>query len=367
MLRPSTNAYIYNGYNKNAFLLKLYRLLTVIIVKQRAPTAPATGSESLRDSSLRDSDETVMDVVEVPVRPVAEPRLLVIHNPVAGGRRARRLRAVVERLERQHGVAVQVRSTGGRGDAEAFAAAVAPGSVDAVVAAGGDGTINEVINGLAVHAAAGTPVPLGIVPLGTANVLAGELGLPTDAEGVARVLASRRTVAIHPAVANGRFFSMMAGVGLDARVVECVDTRLKRRIGKGAYVVETLVQLAGRPGGRYRVTVDGVTEEVASVIVAKGHFYGGRFVCAPDARLTDPSLQVCLFPRAGRWNALRYVWGVTAGRLRHFPDYRVVTAQRVTIDGPVGDAVQGDGDVVARLPAEIALAGWTLPVLAPPG
>ena len=325
---------------------------------------PLGGSESLRDSN---------EAVAVLDRTATLRRLLVIHNPVAGGRRARRLRAVVDRLERHHGVAVRVLPTGGRGDAEAFAREVTPGSVDAVVAAGGDGTINEVINGLALHAAGGVPIPLGIVPMGTANVLAGELGLPTDADGIARVLASDRTLAIHPAVANGRVFSMMAGVGLDARVVECVDTRLKRRIGKGAYVVETLEQLFGRAGGRYRVSIDGAAAgEVASVIVAKGHFYGGRFVCAPDARLTEPVLHVCLFPGAGRWNALRYVWGVTAGRLRHFADYRVVTAQRVMIDeldgdGPDGDAVQGDGDVVARLPVEIALAGWTLPVLVGPG
>lgn len=316
---------------------------------------------------MRDSVEMVEGRDRTATGPVTAARLLVIHNPVAGGRRARRLRAVVECLERTHGAVVEVRSTGGRGDAEAFARAVAPGSVDAVVAAGGDGTINEVINGLAVHAAAGTPVPLGIVAMGTANVLAGELGLPTDPQGIARVLAGGRMAAIHPAVANGRVFSMMAGVGLDARVVERVDTRLKRLIGKGAYVVETLVQLAVRPSHRYRVSLDGgAPEEVAAVIVAKGHFYGGRFVCAPDARLTDPNLQVCLFPRAGRWNAARYVWGVTAGRLAHFPDYRVVTAQRVTIEGPAGDAVQGDGDVAARLPVEIALAGWTLPVLVGP-
>jgi diacylglycerol kinase (ATP) len=162
-------------------------------------------------------------------------------------------------------------------------------------------------------------------------------------------------------------FSMMAGVGLDARVVECVDTRLKRRIGKGAYVVETLKQLATRPDVRYQVSLDGgPPQEVAAVIAAKGHFYGGRFVCAPDARLTEPELQVCLFPRGGRWNALRYVWGVTAGRLRHFPDYRVIPAQRLRIEGPVGDPVQGDGDVAARLPVDIALAGWTLPVLVGP-
>lgn len=291
-------------------------------------------------------------------------RLLVIHNPVAGGRKARRLRAVVQRLEERHGIQVRVQATGGRGDAESFARAVVPGAVDAVVAAGGDGTINEVINGLAAHAAAGLPVPLGIVPMGTANVLAAELGVPTDADGVARVLAAGRLTRIHPAVANGRVFSMMAGVGLDARVVECVDTRLKRRIGKGAYVVETLKQLALRPDHRYRVRIDGgPAQEVAAVIAAKGHFYGGRFVCAPDARLTEPELQVCLFPRGGRWNALRYVWGVTAGRLHRFPEYRVVPARALRIEGPEGDAVQGDGDVAARLPVDIALAGWTLPVL----
>ncbi|PWC34457.1 lipid kinase [Azospirillum sp. TSO35-2] len=295
-------------------------------------------------------------------------RVLVIHNPTAGGRRARRLRAVVARLE-QRGIAVAVTPTGKRGDAEAFARAVDPGDVDAVIAAGGDGTINEVINGLAVHAAAGRPVALGIVPMGTANVLAAELGLPIDADGIAAVLAGGRRAAIWPALANGRVFSLMAGVGLDARVVERVDPRVKRRIGKGAYVLETLVQLAVRPDHRYRVSLDGgPAEEVASVIVAKGHFYGGRFICAPDARLTEPELHVCLFPRGGRLNALRYVWGVTAGRLARFPDYRVVTARRVRIEGPAGDGlfadtVQGDGDVLARLPVEITLAGWTLPVL----
>lgn len=296
-------------------------------------------------------------------------RLLVIHNPTAGGRRARRLRAVVARLEAR-GIGVAVRPTGRRGDAEEFARAADPAKVDAVVAAGGDGTINEVINGLAAHAEAGRPLPLGIVPMGTANVLAAELGLTMDADRIATAIASGRRTMIWPAQANGRVFSLMAGVGLDARVVERVDPRVKRLIGKGAYVAETLVQLATRPDHRYRVTLDdGEAQELASVIVAKGHFYGGRFICAPDARLTEPELHVCLFPRGGRLNALRYVWGVTAGRLARFPDYRVVTAKRVRIEGPAGeglfaDAVQGDGDVLARLPVEIALAGWRLPVLA---
>lgn len=288
----------------------------------------------------------------------------MIHNPVAGARRARRLGAVLERLEQRHGVAVTLRATGGRGDAEAMARAVAPGAFDAVVAAGGDGTINEVVNGLGARGDGGAAIPLGIVPLGTANVLAHELSLPLDAEGTARVLAEGRSLPVHLGVANGRAFAMMAGAGLDARVVERVDPRLKRLIGKGAYAVETLARIAAGGGGPYRVAVDGADPvEVASVIVAKGHFYGGRFVCAPDARLADPWLHVCLFTRSGRGNALRYLWGVTAGRLPRFPDYRILPARRVIVDGPAGEPVQGDGDVIARLPVEIALAPWVLPVL----
>lgn len=338
-----------------------------MVLQQKAPRAPVRESESVRDTVLMDESPAVAagggDDAVLEVR-----RLLVIHNPTAGGRRARRLRAVVSRLEAR-GLSVAVRPTGKRGDAEDFARNADPAEIDAVVAAGGDGTINEVINGLAVHAAGGRPLPLGIVPMGTANVLAAELGLSTDVERIAAAIAGGRRTMIWPALANGRVFSLMAGVGLDARVVERVDPRVKRLIGKGAYVAETLVQLATRPDHRYRVTLDDAPpQEVASVIVAKGHFYGGRFICAPDARLTEPELHVCLFPRGGRLNALRYVWGVTAGRLARFPEYRVVTAKRVRIEGPAGDglfadAVQGDGDVLARLPVEITLAGWRLPVL----
>lgn len=295
----------------------------------------------------------------------APRRLLVIHNPTAGQRGARRLCAVLEVLEQRFGVEATVRATTGRGDAEAMARTVAPGAFDAVVAAGGDGTVNEVVNGLGASSD-GAPVPLGIVPLGTANVLAHELGLPSDPEGMGAVLAVGQAQPVHLGVANGRCFAMMAGAGFDARVVERVAPRLKRLIGKGAYAVETLVQLADYRGTRYRVTVDGVTEEVASVIVAKGRFYAGRFVCAPEARLADPWLHVCLFPETGRWNAIRYIWGVVADRLPRLPDYRVVPARRIVIEAPVGAAVQGDGDIIARLPVEITPSPWVLPVLAGP-
>ncbi|WP_051340235.1 diacylglycerol/lipid kinase family protein [Azospirillum halopraeferens] len=291
-------------------------------------------------------------------------RFLVIHNPVAGARRGRYLRTTLDVLAQRYGASVTVQATTGRGDAESLARSLIPGAYDAVAVAGGDGTINEAVNGLAARSPEEAVIPLGVVPLGTANVLAHELGLPLDPAGTAGVLAMGAERLIHPGVANGRCFVMMAGAGLDAQVVERVDPGIKRLIGKGAYVLETVRQLVSARGRRFRVSVDGRSRDVASVIVANGHFYGGTFVCAPDACLTDPRLHVCLFPGMGRWNAVRYVWGVTAGRLKHFRDYSIVPAERVIIEGEPGEAIQGDGDVIARVPAEIAVSPRTLPVLA---
>lgn len=123
-----------------------------------------------------------------------------------------------------------------------------------------------------------------------------------------------------------------------------------------------MCRLAEPGDRRYRAAVGEESWEVASVVVAKGHFYGGRFVCDPDARL-----HVRLFPRPGRWSAVRCIWGVTTGRLTRLSDYRIVPAERVVATGLNGEPVQGDGDVIARLPVDIALSPWTLPVIGPGG
>ncbi|PWC78155.1 diacylglycerol kinase family protein [Azospirillum sp. TSH64] len=299
------------------------------------------------------------------LRPDAKPRrVLVIHNPVAGGRRALRLYATIEELAQRHGANVTVWATSKPGDAEAMAAAVKSGRYDVIAVAGGDGTISEAINGLAACAAP-VGIPLGIIPLGTANVLAHELGLPFDPSGTAALLATGGGRPIHLGVVNGRYFSMMAGVGLDARVVDGVSTRFKRVVGKAAYATSTLVQLCGRTDHVYHVKVNEESWEVASVVVANGRFYGGRFVCAPQASLAVPGLHVCLFRRPGQWNAVRYMCSIAMGRLHRLPDYRVIPAGTVSIEGPAGEPVQADGDIVARLPVQIASAARPLPVLAP--
>ena len=152
----------------------------------------------------------------------------------------------------------------------------------------------------------------------------------------------------------------MAGVGFDAHVVANVSPRLKRVVGKGAYVVETLRQLWRFSFPRYRATVDGMVHEAASVIVARGHFYGGRFVVAPEARLDSDELHVCLFHRGGRLQTIYYALALAGGRLHRSRHVEIIKAKRVTIEGPVGDPVQGDGDLIGRLPVTIELSATSI-------
>lgn len=286
-------------------------------------------------------------------------RFLVIFNPVAGHGRRRFLDRTLSRLA-SLGCACELRETTCRGDAEAICASIEPGAYDAVLVAGGDGTVNEALNGIG-----GRPIPVGVIPTGTANVLALELGLPVEPEQVADLLATAPVCRLHFGAVNGRRFTMMAGVGFDALVVAAVTPELKRRLRKAAYVLQSLRLLLRFDRPAYRVTIDGAVSEAASVIVANGHFYGGKFVCAPDARLDDPDLHVCLFDRTGRLAAATYALWLLLGRLHHRADFRVVRGREIVIDRPEGEPVQADGDIVALTPVTITASAGTFEALAP--
>ena len=297
------------------------------------------------------------------------PRVTIIYNPTSGCRNGRRLRRFVEAAVAR-GLFVDVRTTGRAGDAEAMAAAAAAEeATDVLVVAGGDGTINEVINGLA---GAASPPTLAILPLGTANVLAIEIGADDTAPRLVEDIVRGATtggpnVRMCVAEANGRRFAMMAGAGFDAHVVAAVDPRLKRLAGKAAYVVafaQTLLRFGRR---RYRVTVDGTAHEVASVVIANGHYYGGRFTCTPEARLATPELHVCLFLRGGRWRALRYGIALLGGVLHRRVDVRIVRGRHVRVEAASCEPVQCDGDVATALPLEVRATGETLRLIASAG
>ncbi|MEQ9639253.1 MAG: diacylglycerol kinase family lipid kinase [Alphaproteobacteria bacterium] len=280
-------------------------------------------------------------------------RLVVIYNPVAGRRRPGFFDATLSALLR-HGCTVELRETTGPGDATRLADTARAEGFERIVVAGGDGTINEVVNGLAQPGPEAPP--LAVIPLGTANVLARELGLPTKPDQLARVIAAGEAKPVALGRAGERHFTLMAGAGFDAWVVNSVDSKLKARFGKGAYVLMSLWHILTYRRRLYAVDIDGQPCMAASVVVSNARHYGGPFVIAPAADLSQPSLQVCLFEHAGRWHAIRYSVALLTGRLAKLADVRLVEGNRVRISGrEAGEPVQLDGDIVADLPCEIAV------------
>ncbi|NKB49027.1 MAG: YegS/Rv2252/BmrU family lipid kinase [Alphaproteobacteria bacterium] len=295
--------------------------------------------------------------------------ICVVFNPTAGARRRRRLHEVLASLTARK-IPFYIKETRAAGDARRIAAEL-PETTGAVVVAGGDGTINEVLNGLAAGKADSRALPeLALVPMGTANVLAAEIGL-TDlsSENIARTIVGGQRRDVYLGRAADHYFAQMCGVGFDAHVVANVDLKLKRRLKKLAYVLSSLIQIWRYVPRHYTVTIDGQAHDAASVIVANGHYYAGRFSCAPQARIDESRLYVCLFRRAGRRHVIRYAWGLLSGRLRHFPDVQVVPAEKVVIENTIpsdrGEPVQGDGDIIAVLPATIAAGAARLTMRCP--
>lgn len=299
---------------------------------------------------------------------LARRRFLVIFNPVAGrNARARLDRALI--ALRRLGAVVELRETAGPGDAERFARTAVFADFDVVAVAGGDGTVNEVVNGLA-----DSNLPLAIFPFGTGNVLAHEIDLPRHPARLALIATQgeARPIWLGEVASTGvsdRRFVLMAGIGFDAQVVEGLDLELKQRTGKFAFVWSILKRLWRYRPLRYDVIVEGSgapqSFRPASVVATRGHYYGGRFVLAPKARLSDPVLYVVMFMQTGRWAALRYLVALALGVLHRLPDVKTVAAHAARFVTPTGAPVQIDGDILAHQPATIRIADRPLLLIHP--
>lgn len=306
------------------------------------------------------SDPTLLDP---PVRYLnfMTLQILVIHNPTAGRRRQKQLDKLLKLLEAR-AFDVHAHSTLRQGDArEAARSAV---NIDVIIAAGGDGTVNEVIDGMCQRAPMEKTPTVGFLPLGTVNVLALEAGLPRTPEGLVRLLEKRKTLPIRPGIANGRRFVLMASAGIDARAVACVDPRLKKRIGPGAYVFAAL-RAVRRKSPDLGVVVDGTSHKAHTVIITRARCYGGAFVVAPNAGLAAPNLQVVLLQSTGFWSLLRYGMALVTSRLSALDDVVVLEGENVSVDGPEGEPVQLDGDIACHLPVTITLEEKTIDLLVP--
>lgn len=278
-------------------------------------------------------------------------RIALIYNPESGRPRARQ--GAVDRfasLLRSAGRQVEIVPTEAPRHATELAAEAVARGCDLVVAYGGDGTMNEVLQSLV-----GAEAVLGFWPGGTANVLAAELHLPSAVEQVVDRVLEGRTMLATVGRANDRYFLLMAGIGLDAYAVAGVDPVMKRRLGKGAFALSTLDFVRHWRLPPVQVEADGELLEGHFVVAGNAHSYGGGFQVTPGAELSDPHLDICIFDSDRPVDYIRYAMaGVFGAHLKmEGVTYRKV--RQVVIQCAAGEAVpvQLDGEATGQLPVRL--------------
>lgn len=292
---------------------------------------------------------------------------LVVVNPAAGGGRAARFVPWLhERLAARPDVDLAV--TRRRGDAERLAADAVGEGRGRVIAVGGDGTIQEVVNGLlARNGGAG----IGIVPLGSGNDLARSLGLPRDpaaAWSVAIGSAERRIdVAAAEAAGRRRWFTSAGGIGFDAQVAAAMASRAGWQRGQAGYLLTTLAELRRFSNRRVEISVDGhrTTRSVLLVAIANGEYYGGGMRIAPGAAVDDGRLDVCIVGDVSRLTALRQLANLYRGTHVDHPQVDMAGGRAIEIAGDAETLVHLDGEPFGRLPLTVRLHQGALLVAAP--
>lgn len=286
----------------------------------------------------------------------------VIFNPSAGRGRGGAIAARVQSCLARHGLDIELHATQHPKEAETIAARSAT-QTDIIVAVGGDGTVNEVVNGMT-----GSGALLGIVPAGTVNVLALELNLPVRVEQACDVIAGGRTVTLDVGQANDRRFILMMGAGIDALTIHNLDLRAKKRFKELAFVSTGLrAGLAHRPPA-FSVTVDGKRHEVTFFVAGNSRYYGGRFGITTNANPADGLLDLLLFKGTSVASLAVFWLGVPSGlHLRH-RDVICIQAQRAEL-APLDEACvvwfQTDGELAGTLPATVAIQPRAIRVLVP--
>lgn len=296
-------------------------------------------------------------------------KALVIANPISGGRQgSQRVQALVDALA-ERGLSVELHWTTGPGDAARRARSLDAG-VERLVIAGGDGTLNEVLNGL------GDPgrIPVALLPIGTANLIAHDLKLPRRPDRVADVVLEGAVRQLDVGLVGKRRFLAVVSCGFDAMVVQAIQRTRSGSLGYRGYLAPIARALLRYRPPRLRVSLDGQRPRPAElVLVSNVRTYGGLFSIADRARPDSGTFDVCLFPSASVPRLLRYAAAGLLGGVSGLPDVVYRTARRVEIrsageseGGEASEApVQVDGDAAGTTPVTIELAAARFALLVP--
>ncbi|NNJ11036.1 diacylglycerol kinase family lipid kinase [Chloroflexales bacterium ZM16-3] len=291
-------------------------------------------------------------------------RTRLIFNPTAGNAESHEADlSAAAAVWRERGWQVELTPTAGPGDGRRLAREAADEGYDLVVAAGGDGTINEVINGLA-----GSNTALATLPLGTMNVWARELRLPLQPRAAATAMLTWQIRPIDLGRADDRYFLLMAGIGFDAAITAGVGADEKRRFGALAYVLRGIEQAIRVRGSRTRIQIDGriISGRVLMVVVGNSQLYGGLVKITHRASIDDGLLDVCVIRGDNGVSAVRRLIAILGRRYSHDPEIEYYRARSVHVSARPRLQVQVDGDAIGQTPMTFTVAPRALRALLPP-
>lgn len=282
---------------------------------------------------------------------------LIVNLNARGARSQRSLRAIMVHAKR-----FAIYATNHAQEARELAAKLAKEGAEVVVGAGGDGTLNNIVQGLA-----GTATALGILPTGTMNVFARELGLPLDDVGAAlAVIDQGRYEEVDLFQANGHAFFQMAGVGLDAQVIDETKWELKKALGPLAYLVSAVKVLGDEPPRLEVCDAEGGKHYGVCCLLGNGGLYGGQFKMFPNASNRDQLLDVIIFKESGYRLVLEAMRGLAQGQLNVRSDMiEYFTAGNLEVSASGKVPVEADGELVTTCPVRFKRVEKTLRVMAP--
>lgn len=290
-------------------------------------------------------------------------KVFLIGNPIAGGGGALKRIEKAQEILRQKGINFETLLTKKRGDAEHFAKKIKENHTAKilVIVAGGDGTYNEVVNGLAF-----SQIPMAILPMGTTSVLAKELKIPKNIEKAVEIAVAGKTQRVHLGIIENqqkqRLFILMAGVGFDGMAVFGVNPQKKKYLRKIAYILSGIKTLL-----KYTPTElimnNSEPKKAYSAVVCKASCYGGNFKIAPDANLTDPCLYTFLSKTKSRIGLIFQILGILFGFHLKMKNTDYFKTENLNISGDAH--IQIDGDYFGKTPAEIKVIKNALTLVFP--
>jgi YegS/Rv2252/BmrU family lipid kinase len=266
------------------------------------------------------------------------------------------------------GIQCDAQATSGPGDATALARRAVDCGCDLVVCYGGDGTINEVIQAVALGKSS-----LAIWAGGTSNVIARDLKLPFTARELADVIVRGNTVRVSLGLATsegasgqkGRYFLMMAGIGLDASVARGINRNLKRRTGEFAYWVSGIKHLLSWKPEQFRIEADSRSFDSTFTVIGKGRGYGGEMVMTPGAKLTEPEFELFILPPLpNNFAYLRVLMACMRGKPER-TQATIVKARKVRANSNCAPLVELDGEVIGPLPMTFEVVPNALSLVVP--